>query len=278
MPRAPCLADPHCVTGLIIDPPNSNTMEHVCTRFVLGLPFFTGTLDEALERVREGCLLVAPSGPNLANELQQDSVYRHAVGQAGVVLTDSAVMVGAFWLRTGERLPRHSGLKFIEAFSRQAGLRGKGDVFWVMPNAEEGGAIAGWLHSQGWPMGSQNLYVAPNYVKGSIQDEVLLERLREARPKVVVLNLAGGKQEVLGAWLHERLEPKMGIVCTGAAIAFLAGTQAPIPRWADRAGLGWLFRCLFQPAKFVPRYWKALPLLPLIWRFRRQMPPCAAGA
>jgi N-acetylglucosaminyldiphosphoundecaprenol N-acetyl-beta-D-mannosaminyltransferase len=243
------------------------------THEILGLPFFTGTVEKALEQVRQGALLVAPSGPNLANEWVRDPAYRHALCQAGVVLTDSAVMLAAYRLRTGQRLPRHSGLKFIDAFIRQSALRATGEVFWVMPSAEEGGAIANWLRNHGWPMGPENVYVAPHYPKGAISDELLLERLRMAKPRVIVLNLAGGKQEVLGAWLHERLGGAVGIVCTGAAIAFFAGTQAPIPYWADRAGLGWLFRCLFQPSKFVPRYWKALPLLPLVWRFRQQLPP-----
>lgn len=56
------------------------------------------------------------------------------------------------------------------------------------------------------------------------------------------------------------------IICTGAAIAFLSGRQANIPVWADRLMLGWLFRTLSNPARFVPRYWKALRLVPLLWR------------
>lgn len=247
------------------------------THKILGLSFFTGTVEQALEQVRQGALLVAPSGPNLANELVRDPAYRDAVCRAGVVLTDSAVMLAAYQIRTGQYLPRHSGLKFIDAFTRQTPLREAGEVFWVMPSAEEGGNIAKWLRNQGWAVGPENVYVAPHYQKGAISDELLLERLQSAKPKVIVLNLAGGKQEVLGAWLHERLGGSVGIVCTGAAIAFFAGTQAPIPHWADRAGLGWLFRCLFQPAKFVPRYWKALPLLPLVWRFRQQLPPMQPG-
>ena len=86
------------------------------------------------------------------------------------------------------------------------------------------------------------------------------------------MNLAGGKQEVLGAWLRERLEPSPGIVCTGAAVAFLAGTQAKIPVWADRSGLGWLMRCLYEPRKFIPRYWSALPLLGMVARYRERSP------
>ena len=57
------------------------------------------------------------------------------------------------------------------------------------------------------------------------------------------------------------------IICTGAAIAFLSGQQANIPPWADRLFLGWFFRTLSNPKRFFPRYWKALRLAPLLWRY-----------
>ena len=203
--------------------------------------------------------------------------YRHAVESADVVLTDSAVMVSVFRMATGISVPRHSGLKFLEAILEDPELKEPGAAFWVMPTAAEGGAIAKWLHGRGFPVGNGNVYVAPFYRGYPIEDPELLERLREAKPRVVFLNLAGGKQEVLGAWLRERLDPRPGIICTGAAVAFLAGTQARIPVWADRSGLGWLLRCLNEPRKFIPRYWSALPLLWLVWRHRQRTPVKSSG-
>ncbi len=239
---------------------------------ILGLPFFLGTVEEAVQAAFAGALVVAPSGPNLAGELRSVPHYRAAVEGADVVLTDSAVMVAIFRLATGITVPRHSGLKFLEALLDAPALKEPGAAFWVMPSHGEGEAIAAWLRGRGFPVDENNLHVAPFYRGYPIQDEELLARLREARPKVVFLNLAGGKQEVLGAWLRERLDPRPGIICTGAAIAFLAGTQANIPVWGDRSGLGWLLRCLHEPRKFVPRYWKALPLVWLVLRHRERSP------
>jgi UDP-N-acetyl-D-mannosaminuronic acid transferase (WecB/TagA/CpsF family) len=62
------------------------------------------------------------------------------------------------------------------------------------------------------------------------------------------------------------------IHCIGAALGFLSGDQVNIPDWADRLFLGWLFRCLSQPAKFFPRYFKALRLLPLLLNNRENLP------
>ncbi|MBE2179859.1 MAG: WecB/TagA/CpsF family glycosyltransferase [Chthoniobacterales bacterium] len=242
------------------------------TQRILGLPFFTGSVEEAVAEALRGALVVAPSGPNLAGELRRVPHYRRSVETADVVLTDSAVMVSVFRMATGIAVPRHSGLKFLEAILDRPELKEPGAVFWVMPTKAEGDAIAGWLRARGFPVGEDNTHVAPFYRAYPIEDPDLLARLQSARPRVVFLNLAGGKQEVLGAWLRERLDPRPGIICTGAAVAFLAGTQATIPVWADRSGLGWLMRCLSEPRKFVPRYWSALPLLGLVWRHRQHSP------
>ena len=240
---------------------------------ILGLPFFVGTIQQVLEATLKGGMVVAPSGPNLAHELCHLPAYRSAVQHADLILTDSAVMVAVYRWATGNKVPRHSGLKFIQELVKSADLKKPNAAFWVMPSEEESSAISAWLEKQGFGMSSQNTYIAPFYPKGEICDPILLTRIQACAPKVVIINLAGGKQEVLGAWLKTQLPPHIGIVCTGAAIAFLAGTQAIIPGWADRAGLGWLFRCLFQPAKFIPRYWRALPLLQLVWKYRSELPP-----
>ena len=239
---------------------------------ILGIPFFTGTVDEAVAEALRGALVVAPSGPNLANELRRVPDYREAVTNADVALTDSGVMVAVFRAATGKSVPRHSGLKFLEAILAEPALHEPGAAFWVMPTKQEGDAIATWLRSQGFPTDESNTYVAPFYRDYPINDEELLRRLKSAKPRVVFLNLAGGKQEVLGAWLRGRLDPRPGIVCTGAAVAFLAGTQAKIPVWADRSGLGWLLRCIYEPKKFIPRYWSALPLVGMVWRWRDKRP------
>lgn len=239
---------------------------------ILGIPFFTGTVDEAVSRTLLGALVVAPSGPNLAGELRRVPDYRSAVEGADVALTDSAIMVVTFRLATGIAVPRHSGLKFLEAMLEAPLLKEIGAAFWVMPTREEGEQIARWLRGRGFPVDERNFYVAPFYKGYPIEDEDLLRRLKAAQPRVVFLNLAGGKQEVLGAWLREHLAPCPGIVCTGAAIAFLAGTQARIPVWADRSGLGWLMRCFHEPKKFIPRYWSALPLVWMVLRHRDKSP------
>ena len=72
--------------------------------------------------------------------------------------------------------------------------------------------------------------------------------------------------------LKRECDFRPSIHCIGAAIGFLTGNQVRIPGWADRLFLGWLFRCLSEPGKFVPRYWKACKLVPLMIRYRAEPP------
>jgi hypothetical protein len=61
-----------------------------------------------------------------------------------------------------------------------------------------------------------------------------------------------------------------GIHCIGAAIGFLSGEQVRIPMWVDYLYLGWLWRSVSAPTKFVPRYWKATRLVWLMIRYGAQ--------
>ena len=56
----------------------------------------------------------------------------------------------------------------------------------------------------------------------------------------------------------------MSIFCTGAAISFFTGDQAPILKLIDKIYLGWLTRILFNPRVFFLRYLSAIKLFNLV--------------
>ena len=53
-------------------------------------------------------------------------------------------------------------------------------------------------------------------------------------------------------------------MCTGAAISFFTGDQAPINVFFDKIYLGWLIRIIFNPIVFLPRYLKTLKLINIV--------------
>lgn len=247
------------------------------TRRVLGVDFFVGTIEAATDRAVAGGLVVAPSGPGLAVDLRKSPAYREALTTAELAITDSGYMVLWWRFLTGERLPRHSGLKLIRAVLAREELRAPRAIFWVMPSEAEKARNLSWLRAQGFVVEEADTYVAPHYGPGPISDVELVKRIEARKPQVVMLAIGGGVQERLGCGLRAQLSYRPGILCLGAAIAFLTGGQAAIPPWADRWMLGWLLRLLSSPRKFWRRYWDALPLGLLLRRYRENLPPLQIG-
>ena len=86
---------------------------------ILGIPIACLTIDEAVERALDGGLVLAPSGPGLC-DLERDPDYRDALLGSDVNLTDSGLVVLVEALRYRRKLPRASGLGYIEALLARA--------------------------------------------------------------------------------------------------------------------------------------------------------------
>lgn len=263
----------------------SGFVVNVKTQTLLGVRFFDGAVAEAITCARGGGLIVAPSGPGLAGDLANDPGYRTAVTTADLALPDSGFMV-LIWNSLGvfarrRKLGRLSGLRFLRTLLGEAELRAPEASFWVMPSPEERDRNLLWLRRNGYVhLTTDDCYIAPDYRQcgdrdagGGLIDEALVGMIEQRRPRWIFLNIGSGVQEPLGVWLRARLSYRPAIICSGAAIAFLAGGQAEIPPWADRFFLGWFLRVLRKPGTFLPRYLRAFSLLPVLLRWRGELPP-----
>lgn len=239
---------------------------------ILGIRFLQAPAADAIARLRDGGLMIVPSAPVLAT-LPHDHDYRAAALACDFALVDSAFMTLLWYVAKRERLLRVSGLEFLRRFLHEPSVREPGALFLVDPSELDSRANRAWLRDRGIMVSDEHCYLAPNYSKGRIVDQALLGAIEARRPRFVIINVGGGVQEPLGLYLKQNLSYSPGIICTGAAIAFLTGRQARIPDWADRSGLGWLLRCVRDPRRFVKRYVKALALAPLIFAHGTEMPP-----
>ncbi len=239
-------------------------------RQILGLQFFTGTPAEAVEHMRAGGLLVVPAAPALKN-LPLSPSYREALLNADLTITDSGFMVLLWNFIQRDNIHRVSGLAYLRHLLNQEEFRQPGHTFWIMANPVSADHNVAWLNAAGVAVSKDNVYVAPMYGE-VIDDSALLELLRIHRPRHIVVTIGGGNQERLGLFLKRNLDFHPAIHCIGAAIAFLSGDQVRIPVWADKLYLGWLFRCISQPSRYLSRYWEARKLLPLLLRYRDQLP------
>jgi N-acetylglucosaminyldiphosphoundecaprenol N-acetyl-beta-D-mannosaminyltransferase len=244
------------------------------SRRILGIDFYAGDVEGAIDEMSSGGLLVVPAAPALKDIASNES-YREALTNADVVIPDSAFMVLLWNWFERDSLKRLSGLKYLRQLLSREEVRAPGNTFWVMAGKASAEKNIQWLESRGIEVPSVCIYEAPMY-GSEIDDPVLIERLHDLRVKHIVITIGGGTQERLGLYLKRNLNNRPAIHCIGAAIAFLSGDQVKIPDWADRFYLGWFFRCVSAPERYVPRYWSAVKLVPLLRRYRDQLPPLQA--
>ncbi len=234
-------------------------MNTIAKTNILGLNFFNGTVKEVVQFLKLGGLLVVPSAPALV-KISEDPLYYQSLNDADIIIPDSGFMSLIWNLRAKQKINRISGLTFLKAFFDDAEVKKTDTLFLVNPNRDEAIANIAWLNQSGIKACDDMSYVAPIYRQSDVRDNELLEKLELTKPSYVVINLGGGIQEKLGSYLKKNLSYNPAIICTGAAIAFLTGRQARIPKWIDRIYMGWLMRCFENPAVFIPRYFSAFKL------------------
>jgi N-acetylglucosaminyldiphosphoundecaprenol N-acetyl-beta-D-mannosaminyltransferase len=239
-------------------------------RQILGVRFFVGGAHRAIDLLAKGGLLVVPAAPALKN-LSRDLAYREALLESDLAITDSSLMVMIWNFTQKDNIRRLSGLEYLAELLTRAEVREAGGTFWIMAGEASARTNLVWLREQGIEVLPEDVYLAPIY-QGAIEDEPLLEAIRRRHPRHIIVTLGGGTQERLGFYLKRNLQPVPAIHCIGAAIAFLSGDQVHIPMWADRLYLGWFFRCLSEPRRYVPRYWAARTLISLMLRYRERLP------
>jgi UDP-N-acetyl-D-mannosaminuronic acid transferase (WecB/TagA/CpsF family) len=254
----------------------TTTTQEALFQRILGVDFFCGTAQQTIDRMKRGGLLVVPAAPAL-KDLPDNLEYREALLNADLAITDSAFMVLIWNFMSTRQVPRISGLEYLKELLKDPEIRESGNTLWVMASIKSAHRNVEWLRSQGIDLQQRDIYMAPIYA-GEISDEALLAKMRSHHYRNVIVTVGGGTQERLGLYLKRNLNYLPGIHCIGAAIAFLSGDQVRIPTWADKTGLGWLFRCLSKPTAYVPRYWAARKLVWLMIRYKTELPPVAVRA
>ena len=237
---------------------------------ILGIDFFDGTPQAAIAKMRNGGLLVVPAAPAL-KDMDRNADYRESLLNADLAITDSAFMVLIWNKLQHESIRRLSGLEYLRELLLEPDVRHPGNTLWIMASPASARRNLDWLAGKGITIPEDSIYMAPMY--GTvIEDAPLLERIDRLRPQHVIVTIGGGNQERLGLYLKRNLSYLPSIHCIGAAIAFLSGDQVYIPVWADKYYLGWLFRSLSEPKRYIPRYWDARKLFALMWRNRANLP------
>ena len=211
--------------------------------------------------IRSKGLFVFPSGPALT-EIKKSKNYHLSLQKADFVFFDSGFFVLLLKIFKRIDVSKFSGYRFLNLFFKYLVKNKKKSVFCIDPNINYSKSNKSYLKE----LGIKKIYnfIAPKYNPKNLSDKKLLKEIRKVKPDFIITNIGGGTQEILGQYLKKNLKYKTTILCTGGAISFFTGDQAPINNLIDQIYLGWFVRLIFNPFIFFKRYVAGLRLISMV--------------
>ena len=227
--------------------------------FFLKIKFSNYKLKDFNKLINKRGLFLFPSGPGLST-IKNNKKYCNALQQADVNFFDSGYFVLLLRYLKNIKVNKFSGYLFIKYFLEYL-KKNKIKVLSIDPNKIISTSVEKLLLKKIINKKLLINYIAPIYDKYEIIDIKLLKIIKRTKPRFVLINIAGGTQEILGLYLKKNLNYKPTILCTGAAITFFTGDQSPISSFLDNIYLGWFTRILYNPKLFLLRYVKTFKLI-----------------
>ena len=228
-----------------------------------GITFKNFDIKDFKKIIEKKGLFLFPSGPGLST-IEKEMPYLRALKNADYNFFDSGYFVLLLKYFKKIDVNKFSGYLFIKLFLEYIKKNNNKKLFLVDPNIRLSVSNTKLFNNIGVVKKNINNYIAPHYDSKSISDKRLLNIVKNIKPDYILLNIGGGTQEILGLYLKDNINFKCTIMCTGAAISFFTGDQAPINVFFDKIYLGWLIRIIFNPIVFLPRYLKTLKLINIV--------------
>tara|TARA_B100000925_G_scaffold291868_1_gene282053 strand:+ start:4041 stop:4772 length:732 start_codon:yes stop_codon:yes gene_type:complete len=214
--------------------------------------------------IKQKGLFVFPSGPGLAT-INKEFKYLESLRNSDFVFFDSGYLIILLRILKKISVNKFSGYFFLKLLFDSLKKKNNFKILSVDPNNTLSKKNRNFFLSLGIDKNKLFNYTSPIYNPLKIKDKKLLKIANNKKPDYVIINLAGGVQEILGYYLKKNLNMKTKIICTGAAISFFTKDQAPINRIIDKFFLGWLTRIIFNPRIYLPRYLKAFKLFKIVF-------------
>lgn len=226
-----------------------------------GIKFLELKENQFYKIISKNGLFVFPSGPGLAS-ISENKNYYNSLKNADFVFLDSGFFVILLRIFKNKSLMKFSGYKFLKYFFKYLKQNRDQSILCIDPNIDFSKKNKKYIRNLG--INKVDNYIAPNYDVRDLNDYKLLIKIKSIKPKFILINISGGKQEILGIFLKKNLKHNCSIICTGGAISFFTGDQAPINNLIDKLYLGWLVRLIFNPLIFFKRYVYALKLIKIV--------------
>jgi N-acetylglucosaminyldiphosphoundecaprenol N-acetyl-beta-D-mannosaminyltransferase len=183
---------------------------------------------------------------------QRAQQFQEALNSADLAVADGAPLLWASRLFGKPLSERVTGVDMAERCAELAAA--KGYRLFLLGAAPGVAQATARILTQKYPgLPVVETYTPPLGEFPPEEEERIAERLRRARPDVLLVALSTPRLEL---WNH-RHAGEWGVPVTigvGAAFDMLSGRVRRAPRWMQRAGLEWLFRLWLEPRRLWRRY------------------------
>ncbi len=208
-------------------------------------------------------LYLFPSAPGISS-INIAKKYYNSLKKADLVFFDSGFFVILLKIFKNINVERYSGYRFLKYFFTYLKQNNDCSIFLIEPSKKISTSNKKFILKLGIKKKNFNNYIAPIYNPSKINDKILIKNLKKKKPNIILINIGGGIQEILGLFLKKNLSNKCRIICTGAAISFFTGQGSPINDFVDKFYLGWLIRLIYFEKKFYSRIFYSLKLFKIV--------------
>ena len=219
------------------------------------IKFYSGDYDQIKYEFDKGGVLVAPAASALAN-IDTDKQYYSSLKNSKIAILDSGFFCILLRIFRFQKVKKLSGFLFLKTFLDN--FKNQQKILFIDPSKKSNISNIKFLKSK--KIINFKTYIAPNYNK-KFFDLKLLNLINNYKPKYIVINIGGGSQEPLAIYINKNIKYNVSIMCTGAALAFMTGEQAPINKFIDKIYLGWLTRILWNPNLYLGRILKSFKII-----------------
>lgn len=236
---------------------------------ILDIPFLNKTKasflkDDLYPRLlNEEKTFIVTANPEIVMEAYRNKPYKHAIQRANYIVPDGVgVLLAARWRKTPliERITGYDLMLDLLAFANENKLR-----CFLIGAKKEINKKAVEKVKQHYP----NLIIAGHHHGYfDIQDEKIVQRIKDTNPDLVFVALGYPKQEL---WIHKHIKKfkKGTFIGVGGSFDVLAGYVKRAPRLWISLNLEWLYRLLQQPSRIF-RMLKILKFLVLSFLKRKE--------
>lgn len=227
-----------------------------------GIKFYEVDYKTCLDLLnKKGGYLVIPAASSLAL-IKYNKKYYLALKKSTIAIFDSSLFCLSIFLFKNKFFKKFSGYKFLKYFLIDKDVKNK-KILLLNSSAQEARCNIKYLKKKKFKFIMS--YVCPVYNEKTLSSDLLLfKKINKYKPEIIIINIAGGKQEILALSIKNNIRLKTICICSGAALSFFTGQGAKITDFVDKFYLGWLMRIFHNPKIFLIRIFNSIKLVYIV--------------